>query len=67
MKNCENIRLFKKSFIITITVLSCLIIGIGGVAAAYENTVRIAFGEYKKAFEINSEGFKILDFEVKFR
>lgn len=50
----------------TLVILICLIIGIGGIAKAYENTVRIAFGEYKKAFGINSEGLKILDFEIKF-
>ena len=66
MKNNETLRLFKNSFILTLTILICLIIGIGGIAKAYENTVRIALGEYEKAFEITSEGFKILDFEVKF-
>ncbi len=66
MKNKENLRLFKNSFILTITILSCLIIGIGGVAMAYENTVKNAFGKNEKAFEITSEGFKILDFEMKF-
>ena len=66
MRNNDSFRLFKKSFFITLIVLSCLIIGIGGIAKAYENTVRIAFGEYEKAFGINSEGLKILDFEIKF-
>lgn len=66
MKHNENLRLFKNSFVLTLTILICLIIVIGGIAQAYENTVRIAFGEYEKAFEITSEGFKILDFEVKF-
>ena len=66
MKNRENLRLFKNSFILTLTISTCLIIGIGGIAKAYENTVKNAFGEHKKAFEITSEGFKILDFEIKF-
>lgn len=66
MKNSDSFKLFKKSFFMTLVILICLIIGIGGIAKAYENTVRIAFGEYKKAFGINSEGLKILDFEIKF-
>lgn len=66
MKNSYSFKLFKKSFFMTLVILICLIIGIGGIAKAYENTVRIAFGEYKKAFGINSEGLKILDFEIKF-
>lgn len=66
MKNRDSFRLFKKSFFITLTVLICLIIGVGGIAKAYENTVRIAFGEYKNAFGITSEGIRILDFEIEF-
>ena len=66
MKKSDNFRLFKKSFFITFVILSCLLIGVIGIAKAYENTVRIAFGEYEKAFGINSEGIKILEFEIKF-
>lgn len=66
MKKSDNFRLFKKSFFITFVILSCLLIGVIGISKAYENTVRIAFGEYEKAFGINSEGIKILDFEIKF-
>ena len=46
------------------TAALCLIIGIGGVCAAYENTRRIGFGEYTKAFEIKDGKIKILDFEI---
>ena len=42
-----------------------MIIGIGGVAASYENTRRIGFGDYSKAFEIRDGKIKILDFEIE--
>ena len=50
------------SFIIT----ACILGGFLGVCAAYENTVKIAYGEYKKAVEISDQGFRILDFKFKF-
>lgn len=42
----------------------CLIIGIAGISAAYENTRRIGFGEYTRAVEIHNGKIKILDFEI---
>ena len=42
----------------------CLIMGIAGISAAYENTRRIGFGEYTKAVEIHNGKIKILDFEI---
>lgn len=42
----------------------CLIIGIAGISAAYENTRRIGFGEYTRAVEIHGGKIKILDFEI---
>ena len=42
----------------------CLITGIAGISAAYENTRRIGFGEYTKAVEIHDGKIKILDFEI---
>lgn len=43
----------------------CLVFGWLGIAQAYENTVRIAFGEYKSAIEINDQEIRILDFVIK--
>lgn len=42
----------------------CLITGIAGISAAYENPRRIGFGEYTKAVEIHDGKIKILDFEI---
>lgn len=63
-KDCKS--KFFRAFSLTLTIMLCIIIGITGISLAYENTVRIAFGEYKKAFGITSEGLRILDFEIEF-
>lgn len=63
MKNFTTtyLRVFYISFVITI----CIMFGWLGVATAYENTVRTAYGEYKNAVEISDGSFRILDFTVK--
>lgn len=43
----------------------CLTFGWLGIATAYENTVRIAFGEYRSAIEISEDTIRILDFVIK--
>lgn len=43
----------------------CLVFGWLGIAAAYENTVQVAFGEYRQAIEITDENIRILDFVIK--
>lgn len=58
-------RAFLRSFGISLTAAICIIIGIGGVAASYENTRRIGFGDYSKAIEIRDGKIKILDFEIE--
>ena len=50
-------------FIISFVMTSCILIGFLGVCFAYENIVRTAFGQYKKAVDINENGIRILDFE----
>lgn len=57
-------RTFLRSFGISLTVALCLITGVAGISAAYENTRRIGFGEYTKAVEIHDGKIKILDFEI---
>lgn len=42
----------------------CLVFGWLGIAAAYENTVQVAFGEYRQAIEITDEQVRILDFVI---
>ena len=38
----------------------CLVFGWLGIATAYENTVQVAYGEYKSAIEITDEQIRIL-------
>lgn len=58
-------RAFLRSFGISLTAAICIIIGIGGIAVAYENTRRTGFGDYARAFEIRDGKIKILDFEIE--
>lgn len=55
-------RLFFRSFWVSLVVLCCLIGGIYGTAKAYENTRRIGFGEYRKAFAAENGALRVLDF-----
>ena len=50
---------------LTLVVIMCLMFGWVGVSAAYENTVQVAYGEYKSAIEITREKIRILDFEIE--
>lgn len=60
-------KLFFKSFYISLCLALCIFIASFGVALAYENIRLIGFGEYKKAVEIDSESIRLLDFEYKFK
>lgn len=35
-------------------------------AKAYESTLQIRFGEYRDAFEVNENGIRFFDFNIKF-
>lgn len=61
----KGTRTFLRSVYISSTVVFCLIFGFLAAAKAYENTVRIGFGEYKKAVELNDGYFRIFDYEIK--
>lgn len=50
---------------ITAIIVICLAVFIYGISAAYENTVNIGFGEYKKAVGFADGVLRILDFEIK--
>ncbi len=56
---------YLRSFYISLIVIMCLAFGWLGVSAAYENTVRIVFGEYRSAIEISDGTIRILDFVIK--
>lgn len=61
----KNTKTYFRTFYITLVIMLCVSIGWIGISAAYENTRQVAFGEYKKAIEINSETIRILDFVIK--
>lgn len=63
----EHTKTYLRTFYITLIIAMCLAIGCLGIAAAYENTVQVAFGEYKKAIEISNEKIRILDFEINLK
>ena len=61
----KQTKTYLRSFYISLIVIMCLDFGWLGVSAAYENTVRIAFGEYRSAIEISDDTIRILDFVIK--
>ena len=58
-------KTYFRTLYITLVIMLCVSLGWIGVSAAYENTVRIAYGEYRKAIEINKDTIRILDFVIK--
>lgn len=58
-------KTYFRTFYISWIVIMCLVFGWFGISTAYENTVQVAFGEYKKAIEISEETIRILDFVIK--
>lgn len=58
-------KTYFRTLYITLVILLCLSLGWIGISTAYENTVQVAFGEYKKAIEINGDTIRILDFVIK--
>lgn len=60
----KNTKIYFKSFYISFIIIMCAVFGWLGISAAYENTVKIAFGEHKSAVEINDATFRILDFVI---
>ena len=58
----KRTKTYFRTFFISSVIILCLVFGVYGIAVAYENTVQIAFGEYKKAIEFSDGTFRILDF-----
>lgn len=54
-----------RTFYISLVIILCFCLGWIGISTAYENTVQIAFGEYKDAIELTENGLRILDFVIK--
>lgn len=57
-------KAYFRTFYISWIVIMCLVFGWLGIATAYENTVQVAFGEYRQAIEITDEQIRILDFVI---
>lgn len=58
-------KLFFRSFFISLVIIFCVIFGMAAVAEAYENIRHIAFGEYRKAIEIEDGKLYIFDYELE--
>ncbi len=58
-------KTYFRTFYISLVVIMCISLAWIGISTAYENTVQVAFGEYKKAIEINNDTIRILDFVIK--
>ncbi|MBE6810304.1 MAG: hypothetical protein E7521_04510 [Ruminococcaceae bacterium] len=58
-------KTYFRTLYISLVIIMCISLGWIGISTAWENTVRIAFGEYKNAIEINSDTIRILDFVIK--
>lgn len=61
----NNKRVFFRAMYISAIAVFCLIFGFFGAAKAYENTVRIGFGEYKKAVNFENGKLRIFDLEIE--
>lgn len=61
----KHTKTYFRTLYLTLVVIMCLMFGWVGVSAAYENTVQVAYGEYKSAIEITREKIRILDFEIE--
>ena len=57
--------LFLRTVCITAVVIFCFTLGFYSAAKAYENIRLVAFGEYRKAIQIEEDGIYIFDFLVK--
>ena len=58
-------RLFFRSLILSSVIVFCMIFGLFFTAKAYENIRQVAFGEYRKAIEINKDKIMLFDYEIK--
>ena len=61
----RHTKTYFRTFYISLVIILCICLGWIGISTAYENTVQIAYGEYKDAVEINDDTIRILDFVIK--
>ena len=60
-------KLFFKSFYLSLVIAACIFIFCFGIGKTYENIRLIGFGEYRDAVEITDASIRILDFEYEFK
>ena len=60
-------KLFFKSFYLSLVIAVCFLFFCFGIGKTYENIRLIGFGEYKEAVEITSTSIRILDFEYELK
>ncbi len=61
----RHTKTYLRTFYIALVIMLCLSLGWIGISTAWENTIQVAYGEYKKAIEINDDTIRILDFSIK--
>ncbi len=61
----KETKTYFRSLYISLIIILCVCLGWIGISTAWENTIQVARGEYKKAIEINGETIRILDFVIK--
>ena len=61
----RHTKTYLRTFYIALVIMLCLSLGWIGISTAWENTIQVAYGEYKKAIEINDDTIRILDFFIK--
>ena len=60
----RKFKVFLRSFYLSGVIMFCILFAFFGVARAWENTVKIGFGQYKDAIEKTENGFRFLDFNI---
>ena len=63
----RSTKIYFRTLYISLVIIMCLCLGWIGISAAWENTVRIAFGEEKRAVEFENGKLRILDFEIEIK
>lgn len=61
----RNTKIYLRSFYLSLVIIFCLLIGWIGISTAYKNTLRLGWGQEKKAIEITDDYIRILDFTIE--
>ena len=63
----RSTKTYFRTLYLSLVIMSCLCFGWIGISEAYENTVKIAFGEERKALEYKDGNLYILDFIINIK